>query len=158
MGLHFGARQESPQEAHSLRPYSPVTTKSGVLGDYKIIEIGVTRRAFVCPEHQHRAALLAAVRTMLLASLDVKGGAGQVRLSFIDKLAFDDIERFRHPFVLVCWDCGARLHYDVRHHRSERVILVSDSEGYFPLARERKPIRLDFRGCNFLIVHVLLLL
>src|SRR5262249_39467917 len=48
--------------------------------------------------------------------------------------------------------------YDVRHHRSKRVILVSDSEGDFPLTRERKPIRLDLCGANFLIVHVVLLL
>src|SRR5215472_7875113 len=138
--------------------YSSVTTKSGVLGDHKISEIGVARGGFVRPEYEHRAALFGAVWTMLLASFDVKGRAGQVRLSFVDELAFRDIKRFRHPFMLVSWDCRAGLHYDVRHHRSKRVILVSDSEGDFPLTRERKPIRLDLRGGNFLIVHVVLLL
>ena len=48
-----------------------VTTNSGVLGDHKIGEIGVTRGSFVRPEYEHGAALLGAVRTMLLAGFNV---------------------------------------------------------------------------------------
>ena len=46
--------------------------KSGGLGDLEITEVGVLRRAFIRPEHEHRAAVLGAVRTMRLAGLDVK--------------------------------------------------------------------------------------
>src|SRR5262249_21301696 len=53
-------------------PIISIPTKSGVLGDHKITEVGVACRGFVRPKNEHRAALLGAVWTMLLPSLDVK--------------------------------------------------------------------------------------
>ena len=46
--------------------------KSGGLGDLEITEVSVLRRGFIRPEHEHRAALLGAVRAMHLAGLNVK--------------------------------------------------------------------------------------
>src|SRR5258708_10610857 len=76
---------------------------------------------------------------------------------FVDELTFYHVERLGDALVEVCRDYRAWLHYDVQHHRPKRVILVADSEGDVSFARERKPIGLDLRGGNFLIVHVVLL-
>src|SRR5690349_19363072 len=97
-------------ERAAPRGAATVTPKSGVLGDHEISEIGVARGGFVRPEYEYRAALLGAVRTVLLAGFDVKRCAGQVGLSFVDEFAFHDIHCFRHSFVLVRRDRRARLH------------------------------------------------
>jgi hypothetical protein len=45
--------------------------ESGVLGDLKIAEVGVTRRGFVRPQHEHLAPMLGGVWAMLLAGFDM---------------------------------------------------------------------------------------
>src|SRR6516225_2127769 len=140
-----------------IETYYSKTATSGVLGDLEITEVGFARRGFVRPKHQHRAPVFGGVRTMLLAGHDVNRRAGKVFFSFINKITFHHVKCFGHPIMPVSRDYRARLHDDVYHNGSKRVIFVSDCEGYVALTLERKRTCLDFRGRNFLIVHVVLL-
>ena len=78
-------------------------------------------------------------------------------LSLVDELTIYHVERLGDALVEVRWDYRAGLHNDVQDHRPKRVILVANSEGDVPFARERKSIGLDLRGWNFLIVQGALL-
>lgn len=79
----------------------------------EIREIGVVCSSALSPEHEKFATFLGRVRSMRRARLDVKRRTGQMPLTFICEVAFNDIKHFCDAFVHMRWNGRTGPHDEV---------------------------------------------
>src|SRR5262244_984439 len=123
------------------------------LGEGEIGEIcGLLRGAFR-PEDEKLASILSGVRAVYLAGLEMQRSAGLVLLALVREVALNNIERFGHAFVKMCWNHRAGLHTDVQHYWPQRVIRIADPQRDVALTGKGEAICLELAVKYFLIDH-----
>src|SRR5215475_13263714 len=105
------------------------------------------------PEDEELASILGGVRAVYLAGLEMQRSAGLVLLALVHEVALDNIERLGHAFVKMCRNHRARLHTDVQHYWSQRVIRVADPQCDVALTGKWEAICLELTVKYFMIDH-----
>src|SRR5262249_10934045 len=121
----------------------------------EVAEIGSLLRGPLRPEDEQPAPILGSVRAMYVTGLEMQGTASLVLLTLVGEVALDDIERLGHALVAMCGNDRARLHGEMQHYRTERVVRVADRQRNIALTREGKTVCLQLTFEDLLIDHCL---
>src|SRR5262245_50296045 len=92
---------------------------------------------------------------MYVTGLEMQGTASLVLLTLVGEVALDDVERLGHALVAMCGNDRARLHSEMQHYRTERVVRVADRQPNIALTREGKTVCLQLTFEDLLIDHCL---
>src|SRR5215468_7053128 len=90
---------------------------------------------------------------MYVAGLEMQRTASLVLLTLVGEVALDDIKRLGHALVAMCGNDRARLHREVQHYRTERVVRVADRQRNVTFTGEWETIPLKLTVKHFLIDH-----